>query len=135
MPLGVGAVTEAKSWQAADAPGGTVVILDHRPPKHGSPGTVLDGSHSYVVAVADREGFLCVRAMPAAQLVRLAHWAKTDLNYYQGDLEAALVAAEAQLIENGVDVVLQRSQSRQKCDSGDSLCSPSETIKIMRTGF
>ena len=116
LPLGVGAVTEAKSWQAADAPGGTVVILDHRPPKHGSPGTVLDGSHSYVVAVADREGFLCVRAMPAAQLVRLAHWAKTDLNYYQGDLEGQrwlrLTGAEAQLIENGVDVVAHNPSAK-----------------------
>ena len=79
-----------------------MIILDHRPPKHGSPGTVLDGSHSYMVAVSDREGFLCVRAMPAAQLVRLAHWAKTDLNYYQGDLEAAPATVRASQGGSGV---------------------------------
>ena len=67
-------------WQCADAPGGTFIILDHRDPKVGSPGTVLDSSHSYLVAMADRQGFIAIRGLPAAQMVRLTHWAKTDLN-------------------------------------------------------
>ena len=100
LPIGVAAVTEAKTWHCSDAQGAGR-SLSARPSSssargQGTPGTLsndarklIESSHSYLLAVAEREGFIlppwgaiCING------ARLGHWAKTDLNYGGGDLRA-----------------------------------------------
>ena len=104
LPIGVGVMTKAKGWHCKDAPGGTFIVLDHRAPKQGAAGTTLERSHSYIIAVADREGFVVVRAIAAADMVPLAYWACSDLCLGNDDLDAVLVDAERELVAGGIDV-------------------------------
>lgn len=60
--------------------------------------------HWYIMAVADRQGFICVGGVQALAMVPLAHCGRTDLTLRNHDKEAALVAGEQELVAHGFDL-------------------------------
>ena len=80
LPVSYGIMAQAsKEWQLRDAAGGQFLVLEHRPKQ-----TVLHGSGCYIVVIADHRGKIVVRGIKHPTLVKLVHWAYTDMVEFSG---------------------------------------------------